>query len=334
MLKKLCCAVLTAAMIASSAVLPSMAAEVAAAPAAVYPSELSGIPTNAAIASQRPIAVMIDNDRRALPHYGLGEAEVVYEMVNSTANNRITRLMALYKNWGAISRIGNIRSTRPTNILLAAEWNAVLIHDGGPFYNNPYFAGAWSPQHIGGGFSRINNGKPSEFTEYLVAGEMSKKLAANGIQAGYTAYPGPHFKFGLVDYGAAGIPATVATLPFFNTSSKLQYNAATSSYDYYEFGSLAKDGEDSQVVTFKNVILQNVDIHQYDANGYLIYNCIGTGCGWYLTNGKAVPIVWIKGGEQYPTKYLDANMQEVTVNPGKTYIGLIPSDTWAQVGIK
>ena len=68
----------------------------------------------------------------------------MYEMMNSTANGRITRLMALVKDWEKITRFGNIRSTRSTNVMLAAEWNAVLCHDGGPFYIDPYISRDYS----------------------------------------------------------------------------------------------------------------------------------------------------------------------------------------------
>ena len=33
--------------------------------------------------------------------------------------------MAIVKDWGKIEQFGSIRSTRSTNIMLAAEWNAV-----------------------------------------------------------------------------------------------------------------------------------------------------------------------------------------------------------------
>ena len=62
----------------------------AAAAQAAYVSELTGLPTSIALQTQRPVAVMIDNDTKALPHYGLSEADVVYEMMNSTANKRVT----------------------------------------------------------------------------------------------------------------------------------------------------------------------------------------------------------------------------------------------------
>ena len=60
--------------------------------------------------------------------------------MNSTANGRITRFMAIVKDWGKIEQFGSIRSARPTNFLLAAEWNAVVCHDGGPFYIDEYLA--------------------------------------------------------------------------------------------------------------------------------------------------------------------------------------------------
>lgn len=104
----------------------------------MYYSELTGEPISKEIEDQRPVAIMVDNDQRALPHFGISDCDVMYELMNSTANNRITRLMCLFKDWGSIEKVGSIRSIRPTNILLGQEWDAVLCHDGGPFYIDPY----------------------------------------------------------------------------------------------------------------------------------------------------------------------------------------------------
>ena len=62
-------------------------------------SELTGEFIDEKLANQRPIAVMIDNEKVALPHYGVTKADIVYEMVNSEHNDRVTRLMALVKDW-------------------------------------------------------------------------------------------------------------------------------------------------------------------------------------------------------------------------------------------
>ena len=84
-------------------------------------NELTGELIDESLANQRPIAVMVDNESIALPHYGLTQADVVYEMMNSTENGRITRFMALVKDWETLEQFGSIRSARVTNCILAAS---------------------------------------------------------------------------------------------------------------------------------------------------------------------------------------------------------------------
>lgn len=298
-------------------------------------NELTGLEVRDEIAAQRPVAIMVDNEKRALAHYGTAEADVVYEMMNSTANGRITRLMCLYKDWANLGQTGSIRSVRTTNIILADEYNAVLIHDGGPFYIKPYFAQPYAA-HISGGFTRVKNGKPTEFTEYVLGPELVKRFASAKIPTTYTQAPerGSHFVFAgaEVELGGGQVANNVELGAVFpHNQSRLQFNAGTRTYDYYEYGAIHADAEDGQVMTFKNVILQNVSFNQLDKNGYLTYNVIGSGSGFYITNGKAVPITWSKGSETGMTHFYGADGNEISINRGKTYIGLVPSDTWGSV---
>ena len=318
----------------------------------VYSSELTGLPISASLKDQRPIAVMVDNEKVALKHYGTSEADIVYEMMNSTANDRITRLMCIYKDYNSVSRIGSIRSIRPTNVILAGEYNAICVHDGGPYYINEWLAKSWS-DNLSGGFARINNGKKREFTEYVTTGEVNSRIAAAGISKNYTSLylstrtRESHFLFNAADtllsttYAGTGVSAatTINLAPAFpHNSSMLKYNASTMTYNYYEYGSLHTDGEDGQPMSFKNVILQETSYAQLDTHGYLIYNVIGympstTATGYYITNGQMIPIIWFKNSETDITRYYDYTGQEIKLNPGKTYIGLIPSDAWAAIGI-
>lgn len=307
----------------------------------MYRSELTNEWIDIKLQKQRPVAIMVDNEKTALPHYGLTEADVVYEMMNSTANGRITRLMALVKDWEKITRFGNVRSTRSTNVLLAAEWNAVLCHDGGPFYINTYLSRDYSA-NLSGGFSRINNGKAREFTEYISAGELNKRFQKAGYSKEYNAfYQGEHFNFSDTEIDLSlkpnAIPCTEIALPFPHNQSKLVYNAATKTYDYYEYGKAHVDPQHNNAqLTFKNLLIQDTTFSQLDRNGYMIYNVIDTGrSGYYITNGKAIEIVWAKVGENTPTIYFDKlTGEQLQINTGKTYIALVPSDTWANVAIK
>lgn len=307
----------------------------------MYRSELTNEWIDESLKDQRPIAVMVDNEKTALPHYGVTEADVVYEIMNSTANGRITRLMAIVKDWGKITQFGSIRSTRPTNILLAAEWNAVLCHDGGPFYIDNYLANDYAA-HFSGTFSRVNNGKSREFTEYICEGDLEKNFNNSNYSTEYDEfYPGEHYVFSntefTLDDRSEAIDATEIKLPFSHNGSTLKYNKETQTYDYYEYGSAHVDpAHDNAVLTFKNVLIQDCTFHQYDDNGYLIYNCIDSGRdGYYLTNGKAIPVTWIKSTDTEPTIYLDKQTgEQIEMNTGKTYVTLIPSDSWDDLVIK
>lgn len=300
-------------------------------------SELTGLPIDSSIQNQRPIAVMVDNEKVALKHYGTAEADIVYEMMNSTKNKRVTRLMCIYKDWQNIGQTGSIRSIRTTNIPLAGEYNAIMIHDGGPFYINDYFANPWAT-HLSGGFARIANGKAREFTEYVTADVLKKKIKNAGISSNYNEYAPArrnHFQFYGADTLIGGGAANNIDLSgaFWHNSSKLAYNAETKTYDYSEYGNLHTDAEDGQVLTFKNVIIQNVSFSELDANGYMNYNTIGSGDAYYCTNGQVIPIKWNKGSMTAQTTYTYPNGGEIRINPGKTYIALIPSDTWGAITI-
>ena len=307
----------------------------------MYRSELTNEWIDEALKNQRPIAVMVDNEKTALPHYGLTEADVVYEMMNSTANGRITRFMAIVKDWGKITQFGSVRSARPTNFLIAAEWNAVVCHDGGPFYIDQYVAKNYT-NNFSGTFGRVNNGKSREYTEYILEGDLDKNFSNSNYSTEYNEYyEGEHFVFSdtEVDLSAKSeaIDATEIKLPFPHNSSTLRYNKETGTYDYYEYGSEHIDPlHDNAILSFENVILQGCSFSQLDENGYLIYNCIGNGNeGYYLTNGKAVPISWIKAGETDITLFLDKETgEQIEMNTGKTYIALVPSDSWDDLSIQ
>ena len=309
-------------------------------PEGQYLSELTGLPINKDLEMQRPIAVMIDNEIKALPHYNTAGADIVYEMMNSTANDRITRLMCIYKDWENLPQTGSIRSVRPTNILVAQEYDAVICHDGGPLHINDYLSRY--PDHFSGTFSRVNNGKAKEFTEYILKGDLDRNFARTGWSKEYREAPTPHFNFAdygtttnLDDWDADGIrTANRIELPFYHNKSKLVYNEETKTYDYYEYGKQHLDAETQAPLTFTNVLLQDCSFHQYDKNGYLIYNCIDKfRFAYYCTEGKNISILWTKEGEGGVTRFFNASGEEIKINPGKTYIGIIPDDTWDEVKI-
>lgn len=310
-------------------------------PEGMYRSELTNELIDESLKDQRPIAVMVDNELTALPHYGLSEADVVYEMMNSTMNGRITRFMALFKDYESVEQIGSVRSVRPTNVILSAEWNAILCHDGGPFYIDEYLAEP-STDHFSGTFSRVDNGKPREFTEYILSGDMEKNFSNSSVDQEYNEYyEGEHYQFASesnpVDLSDASdaIDASLVDLPFSHNGSYLEYDEENGVYNYFEYGEAHVDpGNDNAQMCFKNLLIQSCGFTQYDEHGYMIFECISKGGGYYVTNGKAIPVTWEKTSMTSPTRYYDAEGNEITINTGKTYVAFVPVDDWKSLVIE
>lgn len=310
-------------------------------PEGKYRSELTNEIIDEELKNQRPIAVMVDNESIALPHYGLSQADVVYEMMNSTLNGRITRFMVLVKDWEDIEQLGSIRSVRPTNIILAAEWNAVICHDGGPFYIDQYLAQPCS-DHFSGTFSRVDNGKSREYTEYILAGDLEKNFSNSNVSKEYNEYyEGAHYQFASeknpVDLSTASdaIDAKLVDLPFPHNGSYLEYDEENQVYNYFEYGKAHVDpGNNNEQLKFKNLIIQSAGFTQYDEHGYMIFDVITSGGGYYITNGKAIPVTWTKTSMTSPTRYYDVEGNEIKLNTGKTYVGLVPVDNWKELVVE
>ncbi|MDO5575104.1 MAG: DUF3048 domain-containing protein [bacterium] len=308
----------------------------------MYRSELTNEWIDETIKNQRPIAAMVDNEKTALPHYGVSKADIVYEITNSMANDGVTRLMVLVKDWGSIEQLGSIRSVRPTNLQLIPEWNAVICHDGGPFYIDDYLANDYV-NNFSGGFSRVDNGKSREFTEYILAGDLEKKFADSKYTQEYNDYyPGPHYQFASetspvdLSSNSKAEDASHIQLPYKHNKPYLDYNAEDGLYYYSEYGSEHVDpGNNNQQLAFKNVLLQNARYVVFDDNGYMMFHSIDYDReGYYITNGKALPITWSKAEELAVTQYFDQDGKEITLNTGKTYVALIPDDIWKNLEIK
>ncbi len=306
----------------------------------MYRSELTNEWIDEDLKDQRPVAIIVDNELTALDHYGLTQADIVYEIMNSTANGEITRFMCLVKDWESITRFGSIRSVRPTHLMIAPEYNAILVHDGGPFYIDAYLKNDWV-DNLSGGFKRIENGKPREFTEYVTTGEIADRIEAAKIDREYNDhYKGAHWNFSdeTVDlteiYNSSD--CTFIDLPFPHNKSELEYDEETETYLYSEYGKAHIDLEnDDKQLAFTNVLIQCVELKELDANGYMEFNVINNeGKAYYITGGQSIPVTWTKAHDTQPTEYYDSNGNQITLNTGKTYIAFVASNRWNEMILK
>ncbi len=314
--------------------------EVETPPDGMYASELTGEWIDESLKDQRPIAVMVDDEKTALPHFGISTSDIMYEMVNSTQNEGVTRFMVMVKDWGAIKQLGSIRSTRPTNLQIFPEWNAVLCHDGGPFWNDNFYKNPFV-ERFSGTFSRVDNGKPREFTEYILPGDLEKNFKNTGFSTTYNEYYTglPHYQFAshtkpndLSQYSDAKTCEKIS-LPFHHNNPWLEYDSESKTYKYFQYNQKEVDAGNGNVqIAFTNLLLQNARLERLDDHGYMMYYPSESNRdGWFITQGKAIPVKWTKQNDLDATRYYDMDGNEIKINVGKTYVALIREEEWGDI---
>ncbi len=303
----------------------------------VYTNE----PVSAAQASSRPIAVMMPTDKVAQPSYGIGNAAVLYEIMEE---GNISRQMAIIPDWQGLPQIGNLRSCRLYYIPAAKEWDPILIHFGGVVYmqgaidapdvNNlsgtyEYGVGGEAP---GSGYFYRTKNRKSPHNAYISASGIQQACAQLGYQT--TIRPGiyqaKHFSFAegvntLEQYGAGAATANKIDLSqvFSYTKSALTYDPVSGLYLKTLHGKPQTDGLTGQQLAFANVIVQNTNWVQLDAKGYLYFQMLdNTQDGYYFTKGKCIHVRWQKMSDYEPTRYFDDAGNEIQLNTGKTYIAV------------
>ena len=72
-------------------------------------SYLTGEWVDEEIGNRRPISVAMPNQKSCLPHYGITNASVIYQM---PLRDNLTRLLCVFEDFDDLDRIGPVRSIR------------------------------------------------------------------------------------------------------------------------------------------------------------------------------------------------------------------------------
>jgi len=107
-----------------------------------------------------------------------------------------------------------------------------------------------------------------------------------------------------------------------------RWNADTQTFHREQNGRVHFD-VDNWPVEATNVVIQQVeyvDSGFVDTVGAMTPEAklIGTGSGWILSGGFAIPVSWEKRSLEERTIYWDADRQPVNFLPGRTWVELLP----------
>ena len=277
----------------------------------------------------RPYAVMINNISTARPlQSGLQDAYLMYEII---VEGGITRYLALFLDTET-ERIGSIRSARHYYLDYALENDAFYCHHG----QSPQAKRDFSALKVDR--IEVSNSKTgwrdkslkvsSEHTlftsiEKLKNGIGSKRTERNNDLL--LKYSGKEIDLSKKEESTTANEISIR----YSNSSKTSYSYNSEEKVYYRF---VNDKEHKDYVTgkqyhFKNIItyqVENYTLNDGENKGRQDLKNVGSGEGYYISNGNAVKIKWSKECRGCQTKYTYLDGKEIVVNDGNTFIQIQP----------
>ncbi len=279
--------------------------------------------------TDRPIAVMIDNHKSAMPQSGLNDAYIVYEMIVEGGE---TRLMALFKG-KTLDKIGPIRSSRHYFLDYALENDAIYVHYG------------WSPQAQSDitklGVNNVNGLVESTSDFWRAKDKSAPHNAVSATKnilsiAEAKSYNLKSDKKSVLNYVAEDVNLESEQVANKFSIKYSDYNTVSYTYDseakkYLRYSRKTKqvDWDTKEEVFAKNIIItfvKNTTLNDGENKGRQTLDNIGTRDGYYITNGKAIKIKCEKKSRKEQTIYKDLQGNEIKVNDGNTFIQICPID--------
>ena len=127
-----------------------------------------------------------------------------------------------------------------------------------------------------------------------------------------------------------GQDAKTVTIPHSDLQTvEYEYDEENKVYVRYARGQEQTDWDTDKAITTKNIIItfcDNYTLSDSENKGRQGLKNIGTFDGYYITNGKAIPIKCTKSARNIQTVYKDLQGNEINVNDGNTFVNICPID--------
>ena len=288
----------------------------------------------------RPVLVNIDSHPRALPHWGIASADLIYELPIQADGS--TRQVALFM--GEYPELaGPVRSARIPMASLREMW-------GAPYYFFGYQGGTtsvkeWVQKYSANkkfsypyielmnkkkGVWYDRNGDGGHVAPYNVTLIMDK------VREEYNVSPNTH-AFLFDDTGLTrGERVNGVVIPYKTTSpaylTAYQYNEATGLYDRYRNGTPYTDMLTGQGTSFANVIVIRTNVSFMNNNpSRPVIRLNGQGVCEIFQNGHYIRGTWVRNCTETKNLnnrmiFLDENGNELPMKVGKTFIQIVDNE--------
>lgn len=298
---------------------------------------LTGEPIGETDANRRPVAVMLNNLKAALPQLGQSKADIIYECL---AEGGITRMLGIYQSVEGVEMIGSIRSARPYYIEIALGHDALFIHAGGS--EDAYVKlRRWGVDH----FDAVNGPYLGRTPDSNMMWRDADRRRTNGMEHSVVATGASietylpesvrrdheteyHYPQTFTDDGtpADGVTANTVTVPFSNYKTGIfTYDQDTETYLVEEYGAAYVDGDTGEQVAVTNVLVLKTSCKETgDSLGHVIVDVVGSGEGYFACGGRAIPILWSKADRDSPFLYTTESGAPLVLGRGSSYVNIVP----------
>jgi hypothetical protein len=290
-------------------------------------SPLTGLPVAPELADRPITGVVIENHPDARPQAGLGDAGVVYE---ANAEGGITRFLAFFLDTRPAA-LGPVRSLRTYFVDWGLEFNAPVAHAGG----NADALDLVSPlgmkdinalSFAADGFYRDRSRNvATEHTLFTSSDKLDALNARLGFAKPASFTVSPRKTDG--SNPAAPHPNVHINYSYSGYQVDYAYDPATNDYARNMAGIPHVDRNTGKQIHVKNIVIEMMPT-SYGVTRIgeqtVIMGTVGSGQGWVLRDGDAVPITWKKDSHSARTKLLAADGTEVPLNPGNTWYSIVP----------
>ena len=286
---------------------------------------LSGDMVPEGTTDRRPLAVMIENAPAARPQSGLDKADIIYEIL---AEGALTRFLAVYLH-GDTGELGPVRSARPYYIERMFEYNAIYAYCGGSEEAKKMVRvqGVASLDEFGVGRQAYWRIKERQAPHNLYTD--TEKLREVGHKRGYEkTVELPKLSFlGEDEENPGGITADKVIINYLKSYSVVRwdYDIGTGLYFRTNGGKVHKDAVTGKQLTGANIIIQYAKTRIIDNEGRRDIEMVGSGRALLMTGGKVYTGKWSKKGMRSQTFFYDENGAEWKLNPGQTWIEVVPA---------
>ena len=300
-------------------------------------SILTGLSLYEYYVNRRPIAVVINNIRRALPQSGIASADIIYEVLSE---GDVTRLVGIFQSY-IPNKIGPVRSTRDYFVDFALNHDAIFIHHGGSEtgYARIRSTGITALDGMnleGSVFWRdrtypswhFNTGtRPLEHSSYAGWSRIYTHMESREIRDYIGNNPAYGFNFGELPENIRSLgTAGRVVVPF--TTGNPRIFVFDPEYGHYRVENrdgAHVDAANREQVTVANILIQLTPMRVIDAIGRRNVDTVGEGSGYLVTGGEYFPVRWAKSSHTAPMRWYFEDGTPMIMPPGRTWINVFQS---------